>query len=55
MPALQMPIPAGHCLHWKVRPDGTTEVELMLFLTLHNARWLAVQEAARGAAQSSSQ
>jgi len=49
MAALMLPIPAGHVYHWRVRPDGVLEAELMLFLTPNNARWARKMEALRGA------
>jgi hypothetical protein len=55
MAALEIPIPAGFAAHWKIRPDGVMEVELMLVLSLSNARWLAVKEAARGAVRNDPQ
>jgi hypothetical protein len=51
MAALMLPIPAGHCLHWRVRPDGVMEVELMLVLTPSNARWNAIETRRAGEAR----
>jgi len=55
MAALEIPIPAGHAAHWKIRRDGVMEVELMLVLSPMNARWLAQKEAARGAVRNDPQ
>lgn len=41
MAALMLPIPAGHAAHWKLRPDGVMEVELMLVIAPSAARWIA--------------
>ena len=49
MPALILPIPAGHVYHWRIRHDGVFEAELMLFLTPSNARWARKLEVIRGA------
>ena len=55
MAALTLPIPAGHVYHWRVRPDGVLEAELMLFLTPNAARWARKMEAIRGAIPTSPQ
>jgi len=49
MPAVTIPIPPGFVAHWKMRRDGVIEVELMLFLTPHAARWTAIRKRAKEA------
>jgi hypothetical protein len=50
MAGLTINIPAGHAAHWKLRPDGVLEVEMMLVISPFSARWIALEKA-RGADQ----
>lgn len=37
MSAVRIPVPVGHVAHWKVTDEGKVEVEMLRFLTPHEA------------------